>query len=81
MNIRKFRFDKYLIGSIVFAFGISILTVSYVYPSFFWILYTSINNPNFQQFSVTFFIKVFSVLLTQTSVLGFIFYSIAKKLF
>jgi len=60
---------------------LSFLTVLKVYPQFNEFLYTSISNPEFAQFRPTFFVKVVSILLAQTSALGFIFYNIAKKLF
>jgi len=73
--------QKYLIGSFLLAFILSFITVLIIYPQFNEFLYTSISNPEFVQFRPTFFVKVVSILLAQTSALGFIFYTIAKKLF
>ena len=72
--------NKYLVGSFVVAFSLSLISLVYLYPEVSNLLYTD-SVANLPALSPTFFVKVFLTLAGQTTMLGAVFYTIAKKLF
>ena len=71
---------KVLLNSFAFAFIISFFTIIVLFPETKSVLYTNINNGTISM-SPTFLLKVIVILLWQTSVLGSVFYILAKKIF
>jgi len=72
--------NKLLISSIIISFSLSLLTVFLLFPDTSKILYTNIAGWTIE-ISWSFLVKVALVLWWQTSVLGSVFYVIAKKMF
>jgi len=75
MSVKKILFHSFLL-----AFVVSFFTIIIVFPETKSIVYTNIEGKMFT-LSWTFLLKVFFVLFWQTSILGSIFYMIAKKMF
>lgn len=72
--------NKYLIGSFVVAFSVSLISLVYLYPEVSKLLYTD-SVADLPTLSPTFFVKVFLTLVGQTTLLWAAFYTLAKKLF
>ncbi len=70
---------KAIIFNVLLAFIISIITTFFIFPQFREILLTNISQV--PQLSIWNFLKIFSSLLAQTSILWLIFYKITTKLF
>ena len=66
--------------SFLLAFILSFFTIIFMVPETKNIIYTNINSWTINV-SWSFLVKVFAILLWQTSVLGSVFYVIAKKMF